>query len=138
MQIYGLGSDIANSNRIKKIFKKNKKFKKRIFTSSEILICEKKKNTFSFFAKRFAAKEAFAKSLGTGLSNGLKFNEIEIKNNSLGRPYFKIKGNSLKTVRKIIKKKNFKASLSLSDDKPFSIAIVILTVKWNIKFLKLL
>jgi len=136
MQIYGLGSDITNSNRIKNIFKKNKKFKKRIFTNSEILICEKKKNTFSCFAKRFAAKEAFAKSLGIGVSKGLKFNEIEVKNNSLGRPYLKIKGDSLKTVYKIIKKKNFKASLSLSDDKPFAIAIVILTVKWNIKYLK--
>ena len=51
MQIYGLGSDITNSNRIKNIFKKNKKFKKRIFTNSEILICEKKKNTFSCFAR---------------------------------------------------------------------------------------
>ena len=128
MQIFGLGSDIANSNRIKKIFKKNKKFKHRIFTKLEISVCEKKKNSFSCFAKRFAAKEAFAKSLGTGISKGLNFNEIEVKNNSSGRPYLKIKGNSLKTVYKIVKKKKFSTSLSLSDDKHFAIAIVILTV----------
>ena len=125
--IYGLGSDIANENRLKSILKKNKLFKKRIFSKSEILLCEKKKNSYSCFAKRFAAKEAFAKSLGTGISKGLNFNEIEVKNNSLGRPYLKIKGNSLKTVYKIIKRKKFNVSLSLSDDKPFAIATVIIS-----------
>ena len=128
MQIYGLGSDIANSDRIKKILKKNRKFKERIFTKLEISICEKKKNTISCFAKRYAAKEAFSKSLGTGVSKGLNFNEIEVRNNVLGRPYLKIKGDSLKTVHKIIKTKKFNTSLSLSDDKPFAIAIVILTI----------
>ena len=128
MIIYGLGSDIANTNRLKSILKKNKYFKKRIFSKYEILSCEKKKNNYSCFAKRFAAKEAFAKSLGTGISKGLNFNEIEVKNNISGKPYLKIRGNSLKTVYKIIKKKKFKTSLSLSDDKPFAIAVVILTV----------
>ena len=128
MQIYGLGSDIANSDRIRKILKKNRKFKERIFTKLEISICEKKKNTISCFAKRYAAKEAFSKSLGTGVSKGLNFNEIEVRNNVLGRPYLKIKGDSLKTVHKIIKTKKFNTSLSLSDDKPFAIAIVILTI----------
>ena len=128
MSIYGLGSDIANENRLKSIFKKNKLFKKRIFSKSEILFCEKKKDRYSCFAKRFAAKEAFAKSLGTGISKGLNFNEIEVKNNSLGKPYLKIRGNSLKTVHKIIKRKKFKVSLSLSDDKPFAIAVAIITI----------
>ena len=104
MTIYGLGSDIANVNRLKSILKKNKLFKKRVFSNSEILFCEKKKNSYSCFAKRFAAKEAFAKSLGIGISKGLNFKEIEVKNNSLGRPYLKIRGNSLKIVHKIIKK----------------------------------
>ena len=126
--IYGLGSDIANINRMKSILKRNKSFKKRIFSSSEIYLCEKKKNSHSCFAKRFAAKQAFAKSLGVGISKGLKFNEIEVKNNALGRPYLKIRGNSLKTVYKTIKRKKFKVSLSLSDDKPFAIAVAILTI----------
>ena len=105
MKIYGLGSDIANTNRLSSILKKNKNFKKRIFSKSEILVCEKKKNSYFCFAKRFAAKEAFAKSLGTGISKGLNFNEIEVGNNILGQPYLKIRGKSLKTVHKIIKKK---------------------------------
>ena len=128
MNIYGLGSDIANENRLKSILKKNKFFKRRVFSKSEILSCEKKQNSYSCFAKRFAAKEAFAKSLGTGISKGLSFNEIEVKNNVLGKPYLKIKGNSLKTVHKIIKKKKFKVSLTLSDDKPFAIAVAILII----------
>tara|TARA_B100001996_G_C18544637_1_gene548364 strand:- start:206 stop:595 length:390 start_codon:yes stop_codon:yes gene_type:complete len=126
--IYGLGSDIANTNRLKSILKRNKSFKKRIFSRSEISLCEKKKDSHSCFAKRFAAKEAFAKSLGVGISKGLKFKEIEVKNNALGRPYLKIRGNSLKVVYKIIKRKKFKVSLSLSDDKPFAIAVAILTI----------
>jgi holo-[acyl-carrier protein] synthase len=128
MFIYGLGSDIVNVNRLKSILKKNKFFKKRIFSKNEILLCEKKKNSHLCFAKRFAAKESFSKSLGTGISKGLSFNEIEIKNDLLGKPYLKIHGKSLKTVHKIIKKKRFKVFLSLSDDKPFVIATVILTI----------
>ncbi len=128
MNIYGLGSDIANENRLKSILKKNKLFKQRVFSKSEILSCERKKNIYSCYAKRFAAKEAFAKSLGIGISKGLNFNEIEVKNNILGKPYLRIKGNSLKTVHRTIKKKKFKVSLTLSDDKPFAIAVAILII----------
>ena len=128
MIIYGLGLDLVNINRLKTIIKKNKNFQKKIFSKSEISFCKKKKNKFSCFAKRFAAKEAFAKSLGTGIAKGLNFKEIETKNDYNGRPYIKIKGKSLKTVHKIIKKKKFKVFLSLSDEKSFAIAIVILTI----------
>ena len=60
------------------------------------------------FAKRFAAKEAFSKSLGTGISSGLNFNEIEVKNDYKRKPYLNIKGESLKVTKKILKKKNLK------------------------------
>ena len=125
MIIYGLGLDLVNINRLKTIIKKNKNFQKKIFSKSEISFCKKK---FYCFAKRFAAKEAFSKSLGTGIAKGLNFKEIETKNDYNGRPYIKIKGKSLKTVHKIIKKKKFKVFLSLSDEKSFAIAIVILTI----------
>ena len=71
----------------------------------EILHCERKKNKFACYAKRFSAKEAFVKSLGTGLSMGLSFNEIEVKNNKKGLPYIKLHKKSLKIVKKILKKK---------------------------------
>tara|TARA_B100000965_G_C19547582_1_gene738599 strand:- start:1164 stop:1553 length:390 start_codon:yes stop_codon:yes gene_type:complete len=129
MKIFGLGTDIVNTRRFSSILNRgNMSFKKRIYSKSEILLCEKRKDKTSCFAKRFAAKEAFSKSLGTGIAKGLNFTEIEVKKNDLGLPYFKIRGSSLKTVYKILKKKNFKVYLSLSDDKPFVVATVILCI----------
>ena len=65
MNIYGIGTDIVNANRIKIAIKKNgKKFKKRIFTESEVATCNKRTNNISCFAKRFAAKEALFKAVG--------------------------------------------------------------------------
>jgi|TARA_B100001093_G_scaffold482791_1_gene514744 holo-[acyl-carrier protein] synthase len=127
MKIFGVGADIVNINRIKKIVKKNSDFKKRIFTKNEIQLCEKKKNHYSCLAKRFAAKEAFSKALGTGISLGLNFNEIEVINNKLGKPSFRIKGNSLEITRKRTKYKKISTFLSLSDEKQFALATVIIT-----------
>ena len=126
--IYGLGSDIANENRLKSILKKNKSFKKRIFSKSEILLCEKKKNSYSCFAKRFAAKEAFSKAIGTGISKGINFNEIIVHNIKSGKPRIKLLGNTKKVVNKILNKKKFNIFLSLSDDKPFAVATVVISI----------
>ena len=89
---------------------------------------KKKKDKINCYGKRFAAKEAFSKALGTGISKGLNFKEIEIFNNKLGKPYIKVKGKSLLVVYKIIKKKKFNTLVSLSDQKPFSMASVIITI----------
>jgi len=125
MNIYGIGTDIVNINRIKNAFKKNSNsFKKRIYTNFEIKRCEKRKNKIECFAKRFAAKEALIKAIGS--SKKLKFNEIEIKNNSLGAPKIFIKGLSLINFKKNLKKRKFKIHLSLSDDKPWAVASVII------------
>ena len=91
MNIYGNGIDIVEIKRIKSLITKNKKIKKRIFTKNEIKFFEKLKNKFACYAKRFAAKEAFAKALGTGISKGLSFNEIEINNNNSGKPFLELK-----------------------------------------------
>ena len=128
MKIYGSGTDIIRVERVKKIIKSNKKFKNKIFSKSEIKLCERRKNNYSCFASRFAAKEAFSKSLGTGISKGLSFKEIEIKNDKNGKPFVKVTGTSLKILYKTIKNKKFKIFLSISDDKPFAIAFVILTI----------
>ena len=127
MNIHGIGTDIVNINRIKSAFKKNKQqFKKRIYTNFEIKSCEKRKNKIECFAKRFAAKEALFKALG---SNGkLKFSDVEIRNNKVGAPKFDIKGISLKNLKKTFKNKKFKIHLSLSDDKPWAVASVIIFV----------
>jgi holo-[acyl-carrier protein] synthase len=128
MKIYGLGTDIVDVKRIKSVLTRNKSFKKRIFTKSEISFCENKKKSYYCYAKRFAAKEAFAKSIGLGIAKGLSFNEINVKNNKLGRPSLTINGESLKTVHKVIKKKKFNIFLSLSDDKSCATATVIITI----------
>ena len=125
MNIYGIGTDIVNINRIKNAFKKNSNsFKKRIYTNFEIKRCERRKNKIECFAKRFAAKEALIKAIGS--TKKLKFNEIEIKNNSLGAPKIFIKGLSLINFKKNLKKRKFKIHLSLSDDKPWAVASVII------------
>jgi len=131
MNIYGIGTDIANINRIKKSLKNNN-FIKRIFSTNEIKKCNDQINRANCFAKRFAAKEAFAKAIGTGISNGIIFNEIVIHNIKSGKPNIKLIGNTKKIVEKIIKKKKFSIFLSLSDDKPFAIATVIITL-WKKK-----
>ena len=79
MSIYGIGTDIVNVDRIKNSLK-NKDFINRIFNKREILKCKKINNSINCYAKRFAAKEAFSKALGTGISNGVNFNEIIILN----------------------------------------------------------
>jgi len=125
MNIYGIGTDIVNINRIKNAIKKNNKdFKKKIYTNFEIKICEKRTNKTECFAKRFAAKEALFKAIG--FKNKLDFKDVEIRNNPSGTPKFQIKGNSLKNLKKLFKNKKFKIHLSLSDDKPWAVASVII------------
>ena len=127
-KIFGIGTDVVNHTRFKNIFKKKNLFKKRIFSKNEIIYCTKKKDSIASFAKRFAAKEAFSKALGTGIAKGLNFNEIEVKNNHQGKPEIIVKGKSLEIVKKILKKKKFKVFLSLSDDIPFIVATALITL----------
>ena len=128
MNIYGFGSDLINIDRIKKIIKRNDNFKKRIFTKKEILICEKKKNNYASYAKKFAGKEAFSKALGVGISKGLSFNEIEILNDSNGKPCINLKKKTKLVSQKIIKKKNFKLFKTITDEYPFAFASVIISL----------
>ena len=87
MKILGIGIDIINVKRIKNLIK-NKAFIKRTFGIKEIRLSKKIKNKTNFFAKRFAAKEAFAKALGTGFRDNLNLNDIEILNDKLGKPFY--------------------------------------------------
>ena len=127
MKIFGIGADIVNINRIKKSLI-NKVFIKRIFNSVEINKCKNHINRANCFAKRFAAKEAFSKALGTGISNGINFNEIIVSNIKSGKPDIKLLGKTKKIVNKVIKKNKFNIFLSLSDDKPFALATVVISL----------
>tara|TARA_B100001564_G_C20562908_1_gene634600 strand:+ start:174 stop:557 length:384 start_codon:yes stop_codon:yes gene_type:complete len=127
MSIFGIGTDIVSVDRIKNSLK-NKNFVNRIFNEKEILKCKKTKNTFNCYAKRFAAKEAFSKALGTGISNGVNFNEIIILNKKSGKPYINIIGETKKTIHKKFKRKKSKISLSLSDEKKYAVAFVTISL----------
>ena len=124
--IFGIGADIVNISRIKKLLNKNKKFKNRIFSIKEIKYCETRKNKFASYSKRFAAKEAFSKALGTGISKGISFNEISINNNKNGAPFFELLGKTKVIVKNLTKSKN-KIYLSLSDEKKYALAMVVIS-----------
>jgi holo-[acyl-carrier protein] synthase len=126
MSIYGIGTDIVDISRIKIAFNRNKNFKKKIFSLNETKIIENKLNKTAGYAKRFAAKEAFTKALGTGISNGIFFNEISINNNSKGKPYIELLGKTKFTVNRILKKK-YKIFLSISDEKKYAVATVVIS-----------
>ena len=128
MKIFGIGTDIVNIRRIEQSLKKHKySFKNKIFSKKEISYCEKRKNSGAFYAKRFAAKEAFSKALGTGIRKGVNLKNIEITNNAYGKPSISLKGNLASYLKKKIKCKKYDIHLSLSDDKPWAQATVIIS-----------
>ena len=128
MKILGIGVDIVENSRIGKLLK-NKIFIKRIFSNSEILIANKIRDKKGYYSKRFAAKEAFAKSIGTGFRDDLNYNDISIVNDKLGKPFFVINKKIKKVVKRKFKITLFNFFLSISDEKKYSVAYVILQKK---------
>ena len=120
----------AKSNLISLVLKKfSKTFLSRTFSKNEIKISKKISSKTNYFSKRFAAKEAFAKSIGTGFRDNLNFKDIEILNDKKGKPfYFKSKKID-RIVKKKFKIKNYNLFLSISDEKDYSIAFTIIQTK---------
>jgi len=127
MRLFGIGTDIIKINRIKKSLNK-KHFLKRIFNKKEISKCKKTKYMYNCFAKRFAAKEAFSKALGTGVSKGISFNEITVLNERNGKPFIKLTDKTKKIVDKKLKNKKYKISLSLTDEDDYAVAFVTISL----------
>ena len=128
MEILGIGIDIIENSRIENSIKNNL-FIKRIFSKKEIIISKKIKNKKNYYSKRFAAKEALAKSIGTGFRNDLNFNDISIVNDKFGKPSFVLNEKIKKIIKKKFKTSSFNFFLSISDEKKYSIAYVILQKK---------
>jgi len=101
--IYGIGTDLIETDRFTKKIKRNKsKFLSRLFSEKEIEYCGKGaliRTQAQCFAGRFVAKEAFLKALGTGLRNGLRWTDIEITNNSLGKPLIHLYNKAEQTIK---------------------------------------
>lgn len=128
MNILGTGIDIVENYRLEKILlKKKSNIKKKIFTINEIAYCKKKTNTNSCYSKRFAAKEAFVKALGIGFRKNINFKDVEVANDSYGKPYILVNKKISHKIKTLFNVKKFNISLSISDEKKYSIASVIIS-----------
>ena len=128
MKILGIGVDIIQNKRLKNLIF-NKTFLSRTFSKNEIKNSKKISSKTNYFSKRFAAKEAFAKSIGTGFRDNLNFKDIEILNDKKGKPFY-FKSKKIDTiVKKKFKIKNYNLFLSISDEKDYSIAFTIIQTK---------
>ncbi len=128
MRILGIGVDIIQNKRIKSSIK-NKLFISRTFGNKEIYFSKNTSDKTNYFAKRFAAKEALAKSIGTGFRNNLNFKDIQILNDKIGKPYYQKSKKIDKIINKKFKVKTYDLFLSISDEKDYSIAFTILQTK---------
>ena len=123
--IYGNGIDIIDIERIRRVIDKyGNRFKQRCFTISEIERSEKRLNATESYAKRYAAKEACAKALGTGLARGVYWKDIEVVNNQYGKPFIKLHGKAKIIFKNMNKNSNKQIEVSLSDEKKYAIANV--------------
>lgn len=132
--ILGLGSDIVHINRIEELIERfGERFINRAFTKDEIEYSKKfgANNNIgksSYFAKRFAAKEAFAKAIGTGFRNGLRFSQIGVVNDAFGKPYLILTGKALDMLQEMTTDSKIPTPhLSLCDDYPIAQATVIIS-----------
>lgn len=124
--IYGIGIDIVSIRRIEEIRERwGPFFTQRVYTPGEIAFCEGKSNSGQHFALRWAAKEAMLKALGLGLRGGIKWTDIEVVNDALGRPSLRVhnQAKGFLTDRKIKS-----AFVSISHEKDYGIAQVVLEV----------
>jgi len=92
--IYGIGTDIIEVSRIMKVMEQDIGFREKIFSEEEIRYCESKRNKYQHYAARFAAKEAWMKAFGTGWRDGIRFIEIEVVHDSLGKPMIRLGGRA--------------------------------------------
>lgn len=133
--ILGLGLDIVQIPRIEKLQNKfGNRFLLKFFTESEIETSQKfsnKQKQTAYLAKRFSAKEAFSKATGLGIGRGINFNDIEILNDIMGKPYIKISKSGVEFLEEHFKIPFNKIDIhtSVSDDYPVAQAIVIITQK---------
>ena len=127
--IIGIGTDIVEIKRIKSTLNRfGKKFKKKCFTEDEIIQSDLNVNIVNSYAKIFSAKEAFVKALGTGFAKGIYWKDIYIYNEKSGKPNIRVYGNIRKKIDDLTNH-NYKIDVSISDEKEYAIANVIISKK---------
>ena len=134
--ILGIGNDIIDIRRVEASLQKfGKRFEKRFFTEDEQKKCTSRKKAgakivAASYAKRFAAKEACAKALGTGLNEGISWLDIEISNIASGAPAIELSGAASKKLKSLTPPKmKPRIHVSLSDDYPFAQAYVVISAE---------
>ena len=125
MKIIGVGVDIVDNTRIKNSIK-NKNFISRIFSKKEISQSKKIKNKTNYYSKRFAAKESLSKAIGTSFRNNLNFKDITVVNDKHGKPHYELNKKVKKLISSKFNVKKIKISLSLADEKKYSIAFSVI------------
>ena len=131
MNLVGIGVDIVDNSRVKKLIR-NKAFISRVYSTKEINQSKKIKNKTNYFSKRFAAKESLSKAIGLGFRKGINFKDISVLNDKYGKPFYELNNNVKKYIYSKFKRKRIKISLSLADEKKYSIAFSMIH-KWLIK-----
>ncbi|MDC3024404.1 holo-ACP synthase [Alphaproteobacteria bacterium] len=126
--ILGIGIDICDTGRVKKTLKRfNSRFEKRCFTELEIKKCRGVINKANCYAKRFAAKEATSKALGTGIKRGISWRQIEVENLKSGKPTINLYGNAKEKLESMLPKNTTSNILiTITDEKEFAQAFVII------------
>ncbi len=125
--IYGIGMDLVQVSRIRGALERwGDRFQKKVFTPGEIRYCLRKRNPYSSFAARFAAKEALVKALGIGIRRGVHWKDVEVQRGPLGKPVLKLSGKASEICRGAGIENLL---LSLTHDGDYSGAVVILEKK---------
>jgi holo-[acyl-carrier protein] synthase len=122
--IVGIGVDIAETERFERIYARfGSRIARRILTDKELAEFNRRQQPASFLAKRFAAKEAAAKALGTGFGEIVSYKSIEVENDKSGKPILNLSGGALRLASQ---KQVTNLFISLSDEKHYAVAMVVL------------
>lgn len=127
--ILGIGSDITDVRRIAKVIERHgERFLDRIFTPTERARAERRKNRVETYAKRFAAKEACAKALGTGLRAGVWWRDMGVVNRPGGQPTMQLTGGALRRLQALTPQGHeARIDLTITDEGPMALAYVIIS-----------
>ncbi|MEC7269629.1 MAG: holo-ACP synthase [Pseudomonadota bacterium] len=127
--IIGIGTDIIDITRIERVINRfGDRFKNRVFTKKEILKCEARKLSANSYAKRYAAKEACSKALGTGFRKSVYWRDIEVINNKSGKPELFLHNGARSMFEKLLPQNTSgRIDLSITDEYPYAQATVIIT-----------
>jgi holo-[acyl-carrier protein] synthase len=127
--ILGLGSDITDARRVAKVIERHgERFLARVFTETERARADRRKNSVETYAKRFAAKEACAKALGTGIRAGVWWRDMGVVNLPSGRPTMRLTGGALKRLQALTPA-GYEAciDLTIADEGPMAVAFVVIS-----------